>query len=123
MRGAKRPEEKPDLDPIEINAGQWYLRGLRADGRIDDRPALADLGVTDQEYIARSDAQWAADSRYSWAVCETTTGELVAEVTLDPATGAIATRGRAGHDDAAGAAAESVRRFAAAIVVPKHNSS
>ena len=110
------------MDPIEINAGQWYLRGLRADGRIDDRPALADLGVTDPEYVARSDAQWAADSRYSWAVCEPTTGELRAEVTLDPETGAIATRGRAGHDDAAGAAAESVRRFAAAIVVPKHHS-
>ncbi len=111
------------MDPIEINAGQWYLRGLRADGRIDDRPALADLGVTDPDYIARSDAQWAADSRYSWAVCEPTTGELLAELTLDPATGAIATRWRAGHDDAADAAAESVRRFAAAIVVPKHNSS
>ena len=111
------------MDPIEINAGQWYLRGLRADGRIDDRPALADLGVIDPEYVARSDAQWAADSRYSWAVCEPTTGELLAEVTLDPATGAIATRGRAGHDDAADAAAESVRRFAAAIVAPKHDSS
>ena len=85
------------MDPVEINAGQWYLRGLRADGRIDDRPALADLGVIDPEYVARSDAQWAADSRYSWAVCEPTTGELLAEVTLDPATGAIATRGRADH--------------------------
>jgi hypothetical protein len=111
------------LDPVEINAGQWYLRGLRSDGRIDDRPALADLGVIDSEYIARSDAQWAADSRYSWAVCEPTTGELLAEVTLDPATGAIATRARAGHHDAAGAAAESIRRFAAAILAPKHDSS
>jgi hypothetical protein len=55
-------------------------------------------------------------------VCEVTTGELLAEVTLDPASGAIATRARAGHDDSAAAAAESVRRFAAAIVVPKHNS-
>ena len=111
------------MDPVEINAGQWYLRGLRADSRIDDRPALADLGVTDPEHVARSDAEWSADTRYSWAVCEVTTGELLAEVTLDPATGAIATRARAGHDDAAGAAAESVRRFAAAIVVPEHNSS
>lgn len=123
MRGAKRPEEKPDLDPIEINAGQWYLRGLRADGRVDDRPALADLGETNPEYVARCDAQWTADSCYSWAVCEVTTGELLAEVTLDPATGAIATRARAGHGGAASAAAESVRRFAAAIVMPKHNSN
>jgi hypothetical protein len=111
------------LDPVEINAGRWYLRGLRADGRIDDRPALGDLGVTDQDYVARSAAEWAADSRYSWAVCEPMTGELLAEVTLDPVTGTIATRGRAGHDDAADAAAESVRRFAAAIVAPKHDSS
>jgi hypothetical protein len=110
------------MEPVEINAGQWYLRGLRADGRIDDRPALADLGVTDPEYVARSDAQWSTDSRYSWAVCEPTTGELLAEVTLDPASGAITTRARAGHDEAAGAAAESVRRFASAIVVPKHDS-
>jgi hypothetical protein len=111
------------LDPIEINAGQWYLRGLRADGRIDDRPALADLGETNPEHVARCDAQWTADSCYSWAVCEVTTGELLAEVTLDPATGAIVTRARAGHDGAASAAADSVRRFAAAIVVPKHNSN
>jgi len=48
LGGAKRPKEKPDLEPVEINAGQWYLRGLRADSRIDDRPALADLGVIDR---------------------------------------------------------------------------
>jgi hypothetical protein len=45
-------------------------------------------------------------------VCEPTTGELLAEVTLDPQTGAIATRARAGHQQAAAAAAECVRRFA-----------
>jgi hypothetical protein len=109
------------LDPIEINAGRWYLRGLRADDRIDDRPALAELGVTDPDHVVRSAAGWSADSRYSWAVCEPTTGELLAEVTLDPATGEIAGRARTGHDDAAAAAAGCVRRFAAAIVVPKHN--
>jgi hypothetical protein len=110
------------VDAVEINAGQWYLRGLRADDRIDDRPALAELGATDADHVSRSVADWSTDSRYSWAVCEPTTGELLAEVTLDPATGEIARRARAGHDDAAAAAAESVRRFAAAIVAPKHNS-
>ncbi len=79
------------MDAVEINAGQWYLRGLRADDRIDDRPALAELGATDPDHVARSAAEWSADSRYSWAVCEPTTGELLAEVTLDPATGEIAT--------------------------------
>lgn len=32
------------MEPIEINAGAWYLRALRADDRMDDRPSLADLG-------------------------------------------------------------------------------
>jgi predicted nucleic acid-binding protein len=91
------------------------LRALRADSRIDDRPALADLAVTDPEHVARAAALWAADTSYSWAVCEVTTGELLAQVTLDPATGAIATRARAGHGEAAAAAAESVRRFAAGL--------
>jgi hypothetical protein len=110
------------VDPVEINAGQWYLRGLRADDRIDDRSALAELGTTDPDHVSRRAAEWSSDSRYSWAVCEPSTGELLAEVTLDPATGDIAARARAGHDDAAAAAAESVRRFAAAIVAPKHNA-
>jgi hypothetical protein len=110
------------VDPVEINAGPWYLRGLRADERIDDRPALAELGATDPDHVARRTAEWSADTRYSWAVCEPTTGELLAEVTLDPATGHVASRARPGYDDAAGAAAQSVRRFAAAIVAPEHNS-
>jgi hypothetical protein len=111
------------LEPVEINAGQWYLRGLRADSRIDDRPALADLGIADPDYIPHAAAQWSADTGYTWAVCDVTTGELLAEVTLDPSTGEIATRERAGHTAAATAAAESVARFADAIVVaPTPNS-
>ncbi|HXB84501.1 hypothetical protein [Mycobacterium sp.] len=103
------------MDPVEINAGQWYLRALRADNRIDDRPALADLGVTDPDYVARCAAQWSSDTSYSWAVCEPTTGELLAAVTLDLETGEIAARARAGQTQAASAAAESVRRLAVAL--------
>jgi hypothetical protein len=55
-------------------------------------------------------------------VCEPTTGELLAEVSLDPATGDIVSRARAGHDDAAATAEESVRRFAVAIVGPNPDS-
>jgi hypothetical protein len=106
------------MDPVEINAGQWYLRGLRADNRIDDRPALAELDVTDPDHVARSAAQWAADTSYSWAVCEVTTGELLAEVTLDAVTSEITTRARVGHADAATAGAKSVWRFAVAIAIP-----
>jgi hypothetical protein len=110
------------LEPVEINAGQWYLRALRADGRIDDRPALTELGIHDPDHVAHSNAEWAADIRYSWAVCETTTGELLAEVTLDPATGEIATRARGGQTSAVTGAAESVQRFAAIILAPEPNS-
>jgi len=105
------------VDPVEINAGQWYLRALRADTRIDDRPALADLGEADPRYVERCAARWGSDTRYSWAVCEPTTGQLLAEVTLDPATGVIGSRARDGHAAAALAAAESVRRFGAALGV------
>ncbi|AKK26591.1 hypothetical protein [Mycobacterium sp. EPa45] len=101
------------MDPVEINAGSWYLRALRADERIDDRPALADLGETDPEYVTKRLDQWATDTGYSWAVCEPTTGELLAEVTVDPHTATLSTRARPGHDAAASVAATSVRRFAA----------
>ncbi|BBY65341.1 hypothetical protein [Mycolicibacterium helvum] len=104
------------MDPVEINAGTWYLRALRADERIDDRPALADLGESDPDYVTRCTAQWAAESGYSWAVCEPTTGELLAEVTIDPRTATLSTRARPGHDEAAAVAATAVRRFAAAAL-------
>ncbi|WP_059016184.1 hypothetical protein [Mycobacterium sp. M26] len=103
------------MEPVEINAGTWYLRALRADERIDDRPALADLGETRADYVEQSLAAWASDTGYSWAVCEPTTGELLAEVTLDPRSGALASRARAGQQDAAAVAADAVGRFAAAF--------
>ncbi|QEN15594.1 hypothetical protein ACRDU6_25505 [Mycolicibacterium sp. ELW1] len=103
------------MDPVEINAGAWYLRALRADSRIDDRPALADLGETDPEYVTRSLAGWTQDRVYSWAVCEPTTGELLGEVVLDVGTGMIQPRARPGHAEATQTAADSVRRFAQSI--------
>jgi hypothetical protein len=100
------------VQPVEINAGAWYLRALRADDRIDDRPALAELGETDAGYVRRRAAQWESDTTYSWAVCEPTTGEMLAEVTLDPTSGNVESRPRPGHAEAAQAAAEAVQRFA-----------
>ncbi|CAJ1584897.1 hypothetical protein [[Mycobacterium] wendilense] len=102
------------MEPVEINAGNWYLRAVRADERMDDRPSLAQLGETDPDYAARVQRQWASDTRYAWAVCEPTTGEMLAEVTLCPRTGAVDTRFRDGQADAARAAAEAVGRFATA---------
>ncbi|MEO3761541.1 hypothetical protein ABGB19_25085 [Mycobacterium sp. B14F4] len=104
------------MEPVEINAGAWYLRALRADEKIDDRPALSDLGEPDAEYVQKRAAQWESDAVYSWAVCEPTTGEMLAEVTLDPRTAAIRSRAREGHADAAAVAEGSVRRFAAAML-------
>lgn len=100
------------MEPVEINAGAWYLRALRADDRIDDRPALSELGETAADYVETRAAQWADDTTYSWAVCEPTTGEMLAEVTLSPATGHIGLRAREGHGRAAQAAGAAVRRFA-----------
>ena len=103
------------MEPVEINAGAWYLRALRADDRLDDRPALAEMGETDADYIQKRAAQWESNATYSWAVCEPTTGELLAEVTLQPATGLIGMRARPGHAEAAQAAADAVRRLADSI--------
>lgn len=68
------------MQPIEINAGAWYLRALRADDRLDDRPALRAAGIPDPDYVSGRTAEWDAETRFSWAVCEPTTAEVVAEV-------------------------------------------
>lgn len=78
------------MQPVEINAGAWYL-------------------------LPRNTADWLSDACYRWAVCAATTGDSLAEVTLDPLTGNVGTCARDGGEAAAAAAAESVRRFAAAI--------
>ena len=100
------------VEAVEINAGAWYLRALRADERIDDRPALAELGESNAGYVQERADQWATDTVYSWAVCEPTTGEMLAEVTLYRTTGSVGLRARPGHAKAAQAAADAVRRFA-----------
>ena len=104
------------MEPVEINAGAWYLRALRDDDLIDDRPALASMDESDPGYIARCAEQWADDTGYSWAVCEPTTGEMLAEVKIDPLTATLSTRARDGHEDAAATAEQSVRRFATSML-------
>ena len=104
------------MEPVEINAGVGYLRALRADDRVDDRPALAELGETAAGYVAQRTAQWDSDTAYSWAVCEPATGELLAEIVLDPTEATVRCRVRSGQTDAAAAAEASVRRFADAVL-------
>lgn len=83
---------------------------------MDDRPALAAMGESDPGHIARCATRWADETGYSWAVCEPTTGEMLAEVTIDPLAATLTTRSRDGHDDAAAIAEQSVRRFAASML-------
>ncbi|MGW4242508.1 hypothetical protein [Nocardia sp. NPDC004722] len=104
------------MEPIEINAGSWYLRALRADERIDDRPALADGGITDPDYVARRTAEWAQESHFSWAVCVPTTAEMVAEIGVRPHTDGTATVtgwARDGYAEALDESLVTVRRFTA----------
>ncbi len=71
---------------------------LRADDRIDDRPAIV-ASCADPEiqrwrrrpppdtaeaeaYIHRRARDWTRDERYTWAVCDPTTGEMLGEVEL-----------------------------------------
>lgn len=103
------------MEPIEINAGGWYLRALRADDRVDDRPALTDMNERQPDYVDRCARDWRDQRRYTWAVCEPTTGEMLAEVGLDPSSGDISLRSRPGHAEAARISADAVRRFADAM--------
>jgi hypothetical protein len=104
------------MEPVEINAGAWYLRAPRDDELIDDRPALASMGETDPGHIPRCRARWASDTGYTWAVCEPATGEMLAEIALDPQNAVLRKRFRDGYADAADIAEQSVRRFAAAVL-------
>ena len=87
------------MEPVEINAGAYYMRQLRADNRLDDRPALiaafADpelrrwvngYRIDDEDdatrYVERRALEWEQDLRCSWAVAEPTTGELIGEIGL-----------------------------------------
>ncbi|CAM2936697.1 hypothetical protein [Skermania piniformis] len=103
------------MEPIEVNAGRWYLRALRSDGRVDDRTALAAGGIVDPDYVARRHTEWAAETHFSWAVCEPTTGELLAEVGLTPGsdgTAQLSGWARPGHAGALDDARATIRRFA-----------
>jgi hypothetical protein len=51
------------VEPVEINAGAWYLRGVQS------------------------------DAGYRWEVCEPTTGEVVGAVTLGPDTATMTSVG------------------------------
>ncbi|NDK91480.1 hypothetical protein GYA93_18130 [Gordonia desulfuricans] len=100
------------MEPIEINAGTWYLRALRADERITDVPALSALGIDQPAtYVAAAEHDWHTETRFTWAVCIPTTGELVAVIGVDADRG-LWGRCRDGHDEALTTAIGPVTRFA-----------
>ncbi|WP_027928062.1 GNAT family N-acetyltransferase [Amycolatopsis benzoatilytica] len=87
------------MEPVEIDAGAYYLRQLRADRHLDDRAALMEAFADPQhrryvlnyqlrtldeatEYVTLRAAQWACDERCSWAVAEPSDGRLLGEVGL-----------------------------------------
>ena len=87
------------MEPVEVNAGRYYLRMLRADDRVDDRPAvLAAYGDPDTArwipeyqvrtleeataYVRLRAQEWRDDQRCSWAVADPLTGEMLGEIGL-----------------------------------------
>ncbi|WP_236795693.1 GNAT family N-acetyltransferase [Amycolatopsis sp. GM8] len=87
------------MEPVEINAGGYYLRQLRADDRLDDRPALVEAFADEEhsryivnynvrnlaeagQYVKQRTAEWRREERCSWAIAEPTTGALLGEIGL-----------------------------------------
>ena len=87
------------MEPVEINAGEYYLRAFRNDERINDVPALAKafadeetsrylprMGVTSEAaaeiFVNYLTNGWKYDARVSWAVCDATTAELLAGIMI-----------------------------------------
>jgi hypothetical protein len=111
------------MDPVEINAGAWYLRALRDDERVTDVPALRTLhgaailgGDSPAEAVVRAADGWRDGTRLSWAVCVPTTGEMVALIVLVPSADTArlmtATTPAEGAGDALAAGVAAVTRFA-----------
>lgn len=85
---------------MQLNGGRFYLRPLSADDRINDVPALtlaadwaehssdksahsASSGSTiDKSFIELRRNQWLTGTALSWAVCEQTQVEMLAEAIL-----------------------------------------
>ncbi len=87
------------MEPVEINAGEYYLRAFRSDDRIDDAPAIAEAWADEDTarflprmnvnsvdaakiFVGWLEIGWKYTSRVSWAVCDATTAEMLAGVII-----------------------------------------
>ncbi|HJD68807.1 MAG TPA: hypothetical protein K8V54_03595, partial [Corynebacterium kroppenstedtii] len=91
------------MEPMQLNGGRFYLRPLSADDRINDVPALAlaaewadhssnssdsskhsggSGSAIDESFIELRRNQWLTGTALSWAVCEQTQVEMLAEAIL-----------------------------------------
>ncbi len=81
-----------------------------------DRPALALAGITDPDYARECERGWADETRFAWAICEPTTGEMLAEIAIEPVGDTNDARltgfAREGHDEPLAMSRAVVRRFA-----------
>jgi RimJ/RimL family protein N-acetyltransferase len=87
------------VEPVEINAGEYYLRAFRNDDRISDIPAIVEAFADEdsRRYLPRMGIDgvpaaemfvqflvngWKYDFRWSWAVCDATTAEVLGGIVL-----------------------------------------
>ncbi|MDX8032558.1 GNAT family protein [Lentzea sp. BCCO 10_0856] len=85
------------MEPVEINTGEYYLRAFRHDDRISDVQAIIEAFADEEtrRYLGRMGIDgagaaelflnfltsgWKNDYRWSWAVCDATTAEVLAGV-------------------------------------------
>lgn len=100
------------MEPVEINAGAWYLRALRDDERVTDVPALTELGIADPAgFVVSSAAGWTGETQFTWAVCEPTTGELMSLIVVDAEPAGLTARARSGRQHTLDDAVPAVTRF------------
>ncbi|MFS8096549.1 GNAT family N-acetyltransferase [Lentzea alba] len=87
------------MEPVEINAGEYYLRAFRNDDRINDIPAIVEAYADEDtnRYLERMGIDgapaaeifivfmtngWKYGYRFSWAVCDAVTSEVVAGIVI-----------------------------------------
>lgn len=104
------------MEPVELNGGRFYLRPITVNDRINDVPALtlvaqatpAAATTPTPDIATTRRQQWLSGTALSWAVCEQTQVELLAEAMLIPVDGRILSPEEQGEDGGDGGGAGDV---------------